>query len=71
MVTQGEKYMNDKIEQGMETFTYTFEDNEDNYENLQDNKYVGIDMNILSAKGVFSYNNDGKTIVRYTTPDKN
>ena len=38
VVTQGEKYMNDKLEQGMETFTYTFEDNEDNYENVQDNK---------------------------------
>lgn len=71
VVTQGEKYMNDKLEQGMETFTYTFEDSKDNYESVQDNKYVGIDMNILSAKAVFSYNNDGKTIVRYTTPDKN
>lgn len=71
VVTQGEQYLNEKLEQDMETVVYTFEDSKNNYENAQDNKYVGISMNILSAKTVFSYNNDGKTIVKYTASDKN
>ncbi len=71
VVTQGEKYINDKLEENMETDTYTFTENDDDYENEQYNKYSGIDMTVLSAKTVFSYNNDGKTIVKYTTSDKN
>lgn len=71
VVTQGEQYLNEKLEQGMETVVYTFEDIRNNYENVQDNQYVGISMNILSAKTVLSYNNDGKTIVKYTSSDKN
>lgn len=71
VAVQGEKYMNDKLEKNMKTTTYTFEESKEDSENTQYNKYVGIDMTVLSAKTVFSYNNDGKTVVKYTASDKN
>ena len=71
VTVQGEKYMNEKLEKNMKTTTYTFEDSGDDPENVNENKYVGIDMTVLGAKTVFSYNNEGKTVVKYTTADKN